>query len=297
MVKRRLLASAAAILFTSFACADPPAVSGCSQARLIADLNKETAFESAEELLSLADCLGHEDPAIRDDFAYGTFVESLRNGSTRATALRPLTEKLAENLESAGADAKGFLAPFSVLVLAEVARVDRLKPFMTEPERSALVACGAEYLRSIDDYRGFTPAEGWRHGVAHAADLMMQLALNPRLKTTDAQAILAAIASQVVPGKLHFYIYSEPKRLARPILVLASTDLVSDEQWSDWFSALEANESNPRWERPYASVEGLARIHNTEAFASAVFIRASTSNDPALAIIAAAAKAVLQSIP
>jgi hypothetical protein len=61
--------------------------------------------------------------------------------------------------------------------------------------------------------------------------------------------------------------------------------------------ALEADQDDPRWQDPYASLEGLARIHNTENFAAAVFVRASASGEAALAPIAEAAEGVIRSIP
>lgn len=50
------------------------------------------------------------------------------------------------------------------------------------------------------DLRGFDAVQGWRHGVAHGADLLLQLALNPALRRVQAEALLAAIASQVLPA-------------------------------------------------------------------------------------------------
>lgn len=263
----------------------------------MADRDRPGTFQAPENALKLAECLGHEDPEIRDQFAYETFVETLRQGDTSPQTLRLLKEKLIANIRTASADSDGFLAPFSVLVLAEIARVDRLDPFMTEAERSALVQAGSDYLEGIEDYRGFDPESGWRHGVAHAADLMLQLALNPLLEEQDARMMLAAISSQVVAGNAHSYIHGESKRLARPILYLAMTDLISADAWRKWFAALEADQDDPRWQDPYASLEGLARIHNTENFAAAIFVSASASGEPSLAPIAEAAEGVIRSVP
>ena len=109
-------------------------------------------------------------------------------------------------------DASGFRRPFAALALAEVARADRIEPYLTEPERHELAEAGAAYLRGVRDYRGFTAGEGWRHGVAHGADLMLQLALNPRLSRTDADRLLGAIAAQVAPMGPVYYIHGESAR-------------------------------------------------------------------------------------
>lgn len=288
---------AAVFLCIPFAVAQDGTLSDCEQAQHMASRDQPDIFQVPENALKLADCLGHEDPAIRDQFAYGTFVEALRQGDAGPEMLRLLMERLVGKIRAARTDSKGFLAPFSVLVLAEIARVDRLDPFMTQSERSSLARAGSDYLRSIEDYRGFDPENGWRHGVAHAADLLMQLSLNPLLEGQDARIILTAIGSQVVPKNAHSYIHGESKRLARPILYLAMTDLISADGWRRWFAALEADGDDPRWRDPYASLEGLARIHNTENFAAAVYVRASASGEASLAPIAEAAEGVVRSIP
>ena len=40
-------------------------------------------------------------------------------------------------------------------------------------------------MKSMLDYRGFVPGAGWRRAVAHGADLLMQLALNPAVERTQ----------------------------------------------------------------------------------------------------------------
>jgi len=297
MLKCCLLIHAAVFSFMPFAVAQDGPRSNCEQAQHMASRDQPNTFQTPEEVLKLADCLGHEDPAIRDQFAYGAFVEILRQGDTSPRTLRLLKEKLIGNIRSASADSEGFPAPFSVLVLAEIARIDRLDPFMAQAERSALARVGSDYLESIEDYRGFDPEDGWRHGVAHAADLMMQLALNPLLEEQDARIMLAAISAQVVPGNAHSYIHGEYRRLARPVLYLAMTDLISADEWQSWFAALEADRNDPRWKDPYASLEGLARILNTVNFAAAIFVRSSASGDASLVPIAEAAEAIIKSIP
>jgi hypothetical protein len=72
-------------------------------------------------------------------------------------------------------DPQGFQRPFAALVLADVARTDRINPWMSEEERAQLINAAVSYMTSITDYRGFTPGEGYRHAPAHTADLMLQL--------------------------------------------------------------------------------------------------------------------------
>jgi len=124
-------------------------------------------------------------------------------------------------------------------VLAEVVRADRIAPFLSADERAALVRAGTAYLAGVDDYRGFDEREGWRHGVAHGADLILQLAVHPALDRTQLETLLAAIAAQVLPAG-HFYVYGEGDRLMAPVFYIGRRDVLSAAEWSAWFAALAA---------------------------------------------------------
>jgi len=53
-----------------------------------------------------------------------------------------------------------------------------------------LLNAAANYLVALRDYRGFDDGVGWRHGVAHAADLLAQLALSPSFGRVEMDRIL-----------------------------------------------------------------------------------------------------------
>ena len=79
-------------------------------------------------------------------------------------------------------------------------------------------------------YRGYAEKQGWRHAVARAGDLMMELAFNPALAKKDQQLILSAVAAQLSGTGEHsptqFFQYAEGKRLTVPVFNLAgSADL------------------------------------------------------------------------
>jgi hypothetical protein len=170
--------------------------------------------------LSLADCLENPDPALRDDYAFTTLSALLRSGDIDSATLRTLKTDLLARLVEANADMNGIRGPFAALALAEVARTDRISPWMSEAERSELIAAAGTYLDALTDYRGFSEADGWRHGVAHTADLLMQLSLNPEITKPQAEAILAAVALKAGTPD-HAYVYGESERLAAPVTYLA----------------------------------------------------------------------------
>lgn len=244
---------------------------------------------------ALIACLGDPDPAVRDDFAFALWTQGLRGKHLKPDGLRHAAERLTAIL-AAPEDTPGFHRPFAALALSEVARADRVESFLTEAELHALAATGATYLRGVTDYRGFVAGEGWRHGIAHGADLLMQLSLNPRLTRADADLLLGAIAAQVAPAGTHAYVHGEARRLARPLLFLAKRADIDDAAWAAWFQALHPGDA-PRWKAPYASAEGLAAVHNSSAFGDAVYVAASESQDRQVRRLAPFAAGLLKALP
>ena len=244
---------------------------------------------------ALVACLGEPDPAVRDDFAFALWTQGLRAKHLKPDGLRHAAQQLAAILIEPD-DKAGFRRPFAALALSEVARADRFEPFLTDVELHRLAESGANYLRGVTDYRGFVVGEGWRHGVAHGADLLMQLALNPRLTRAEADLLLGAIASQVAPAGPPAYVHGEARRLARPLLFLAKRPDIDDEAWAAWFHRLHPGDA-PRWQAPYASAEGLAAVHNSSAFGEAVYVAGSESQDPQVRRLAPLAVRLLEALP
>lgn len=234
---------------------------------------------SADEFaLALSACLSSPDPSLRDGIAYEGLVSLLRGGRVSDQGKRDLLSSLSAALNQNVADDRGFMKPFVALGLAEVARTDRVEPYLTTQERQELVGVASDYLISITDYRGFDETDGWRHGVAHTADLLMQLALNENIGVAEQRIMLAAIASQVAPLRTS-YIYGEPERLVRPVLFIAARNTINEAEWTAWLADLAAPEPLQAWADAYSSNAGLAKRHNTAAFFSALYLNASLSQN------------------
>jgi len=239
--------------------------------------------------LALADCVGDPDPTLRDGIAYEGLQYWLR-----AQRLSPETMRaLAANLEAqlSAPDPQGFRQPFAALVLSEVARADRIEPYLDAQARTLLLDRSLTYFTSVHDYRGFDEREGWRHGVAHGADVLLQLSLNPALGKPELERIRDAIATQVAPQE-HFYIYGESERLARPIIFIAQRGLISEEEWTRWFAQFPTAGENM-----FASQAGLARRHNVNAFLQIVWLNAKLSESTADDVVLPGAEAALRAMP
>ncbi len=233
--------------------------------------NLDDSQKANELAMALLPCLASEDPQLRDAVTYEAIATWARGRQLSASTARGVLAKLLPQIGPDYPEGSGFAKPFSALVLAEVARIDRVEPFLDEAGRKAFVAAAASYVRSVDDYRGYDETAGWRHGVAHGADLLMQLALNPKVDAEDLRAILDAVATQVSPARTHFYIYGESARLARPIVFAARRQLVSTADWQSWFARITAASPLTSWDDAFSSQAGLAKRHNTQSFLAAAF--------------------------
>ena len=216
--------------------------------------------------LALADCLSDPDPVLRDAIAFDGLQNWMRTGRLDDTTVATLRQRLLAVL-AAPPDAAGFAQPFAALVLAEVARIDRLRGGLSDGDRAALVAQGAAWLSGWRDMRAFDEKDGWRHGVAHGADLMLQLALNPRLTRAQADVLLGAVGSQVMPAGAHAWHHGEPDRLAAPVFYLARGSLLEPADWERWLTALAMKR-----QRTPVSAATLAQKHNLSLFLNSLYV-------------------------
>ncbi len=230
--------------------------------------------------LALLACLDDPNPELRDGIAFEALSAWMRGQRVSTATGRQLLQHLSARLRAP--DERGFGRPFAALVLAEVARMDRMRPFLAPSDFSALVADAADYVTNIRDYRGFDEREGWRHGVAHGADLFMQLALNPRTSKSELDAMLAAVAMQVAPAN-HSYVYGESARLARAVVFIAQRHLHSKEEWTAWLRRLATPAPFHDWSTAQQSQAGLAKHHDTTAFFNALFVATVPNFDEELA--------------
>ncbi|MEO8061865.1 MAG: DUF2785 domain-containing protein [Pseudomonadota bacterium] len=264
------------------------------------DALKTAGFEIADDsrrqafALALLPCLGDPDPRLRDGIAFEAYYTWLRADRLDAATRTVLLERLGVLIEPEPADRDGFRQPFAALALSEVARTDRVKPWLTPEQRATLVAQATRYLASVRDYRGFDPKEGWRHGVAHGADLVLQLVLNPAVDRAGLDRLMSAVAAQVAPLGEHSYIDGESERLARPVLFAAQRGLLNAGEWEQWLRALAAAPLSVSKQDAFRTRAGLARHHNLNAFLYALYVNARESGDANMQALVPGLQAVLK---
>ncbi|MBU2894189.1 DUF2785 domain-containing protein [Colwellia sp. D2M02] len=237
-----------------------------------------------ELALQLSQCLAHSDPTIRDSIAFSALSQWLRNDEldtpTRSSLFHTLIDVL---ITTKGTSA--LHKSFAVLTLSELARSDRKSSFLNNNQRELLIKSTTTYIISLDDYRGFDEIIGWRHGVAHSADLFMQLSLNPQTTKSQLDQMLMALTAKITADNNHFYIYGEPRRLARATLYILYRDLHSNEELKVWFNNVSSPAPFNQWGDVYISQPGLAKLHNTRAFISELFILSQESKNKSISVI------------
>lgn len=255
------------------------------------DTSQTNAF--AIDLLS---CLGAADSDMRDDIVYESLTLLLRDKKLdKDTQVQVFTHTL--NILDGPDSSDGFLKPFAALVFSEAVRADRLKAYLSPPQRENAVQATAKYLRQITDYRGFVDGEGWRHGVAHTSDIILQLSLNPNMDAEQLATLRAAITSQIVPTNSHAYIFGESERLARPLFYMARRGAFTQDNWDKWFEQFIAPAPFATWGEVYKSEAGMAKLHNTKAFLNTIYINATETQNENMKMLLPGARKALITLP
>jgi hypothetical protein len=290
-----LAASAPAASAQPSACPPPPWTLARLEALKRDGFKLPDTFQRHELALALPACLGDPNPAVRDGIAFEALSSWMRGGQIDQATLRALRADLLKRL--AREESAGFSAPFAALVLSEVARTDRLAAWMTVDERDEMVRAAALYLTKITDYRAFDDKEGFRHGVAHGADLALQLALNALTTRAQLDQLMLAVAAQVSPNVNLAYWAGEPDRLARPIVFIAQRNLHSEAEWRAFFTEIANPRPLPSWQAAFTSETGIKKRHNVRAFLLSVYAGAQSSDDPAIRQLVAPVTAALKAVP
>jgi hypothetical protein len=241
--------------------------------------------ERNELALQLLNCLASPEGGIRDEIAFTGLSSWLREDKLLLGTYRTMFEKLLYDFGQKTIDDNQVYQPFVVLMLSELARVDRKHPYLTAVQRELLVVKSTQYMANITDYRGFDDIVGWRHNVAHTADLFLQLALNPEISKDQLSNILNAIGQQILPKAEHFYIYGEPKRLVMPVLYIYLRGEHTEQDWINWLQQYISPIPLLNWQQAYTSQRGLAKLHNAREFLNTMFVLIADSENTQLQIL------------
>mgnify|MGYP003646194933 FL=1 len=239
----------ASCLLTEPAAQDPAAQGDAWQPFLAG--KQPTQAELPELLSRLSDMLGSPDPKLRDDTAYTLLsrwilrdklvddAQCLRLCTTWTSNLRYRIDKMAaaQARSNEQRDEAVLLRSFSALSLALLAARDHATQFIDKQALAQLVGGITGYLRTEPDERGYVKDLGWVHSTAHAADLVRQLAKNPRLTSPQQSALLDSILQRVQRVRTAFAA-GEDDRLARALVELVHRPKFEPHQLRDWLTSI-----------------------------------------------------------
>jgi hypothetical protein len=189
----------------------------------------------------LSDLLGSPDPELRDDIAYSTLANWIyRQRIVSLEDRRALMTTWLANLKT-GIGERGtdgiFRRSFSALALGVLAILDNEASYLTQTEFDRLLTAAIEYLRDERDTRGFDPAKGWMHSVAHTGDLLKFLGRNRQLRPAQQAAILAAL-TQKLGSVGEVLTHGEDERLARAALSIVARPDFDETGFRTWMATL-----------------------------------------------------------
>jgi hypothetical protein len=242
----------------------------------------KAAEQRNQTAVNLLFCLGEANPKVRDGIVYAATSQWLRDQLLEQDTVKTMFTILVTTLKQANQDANNFTQPFAALVLSEVLRVDRIAPYLSDTELQEAIDVTTTYMRNISDYRGFDDIQGWRHAVAHTADVFLQLSLNKKVTKLQLNQVLDALKSQVSPQSPHFYVFGEPKRLAMPFIYIVLRGEHSEQEVVNYLDSVVNSAPSTDWQSVYSDKNGLAKLHNTRSFIYSILAISGQSKKPAL---------------
>src|SRR4249920_1935682 len=150
ILARRVVAVLCLLVCGVAGAACPPGTTTKLALQILKQVEWKVADDNARQALALAllDCLASPDPELRDGVAFDAIAHWARAKALTPATLQSIRTILLPRLLP-DADPNGFAQPFAALTLAEVARADRVQPFLSDAERAELVRAATTYVTTL----------------------------------------------------------------------------------------------------------------------------------------------------
>ena len=187
--------------------------------------------------------LGSPDPVLRDQLIYRRLAGWLYEGTLSEAETKDVLNVLQDDehlfykLGETNTDSV-LLRSFSVLLIAPILGRHRETPFLSKEDVLAVFERARDYLEREQDLRGYDRQKGWLHAVAHAADVLDELALCEELGEAELLGLLESIQKAVFTG-LTVYAHGEDERLSNAVVSVFKRSLISKEQSATWLQTFK----------------------------------------------------------
>jgi Protein of unknown function (DUF2785) len=241
-------------------------------------LEAEGAFPDGYDLEKLTDellgFLASSDPELRDEFGFSIlgnwiYVRHLYSPDRLRGMISSLKVGLQVGLGETGTPTV-FGRSFSALILSVITDYDLEHSFLTAAELSELLKDTLQYFHLEQDWRGYVIGHGWAHSVAHTADVLSNLAMNPNVDAAGLERILNAIAAKLTTMDSPVLAHHEASRLAVAAHNVIARGLLAPKLLHAWLDGMP-DTLHPRSQSDLERGDVSARA-NCEAFLSSLYL-------------------------
>ncbi len=200
--------------------------------------------ELTAELVTM---LGSANPVERDEVAYPVLASWLADG-VYDDLLVGFGDSIADGLQPGLGDPESdgvFRRSFSALILTDCVTRDNVAHVLPVDAVLSWADRAIGWYTRERDLRGWVPAKGWAHTVAHGADLLGALAQSRHIHGTHLRVLLDVIAERVQAPAPAAFTDGEDDRLAAAVLAILQRNLVDAEHLDAWTARLGAGLPRP----------------------------------------------------
>ena len=194
--------------------------------------NEERLWKDLDQssvLKSMVEHIGSTDSELRDQLIYTTFYRLIvENNQIETERLTELLDTCINELLFKGIGEKEtdtvFTRSFTTLLISLILYRDNEANFLSEAMIDDIKEKLIKYIELEEDLRGYVAGKGWAHSVAHLADTVDELVMNPKLDKEDYPEILGGLWSKVFISN-SVYTHDEDERLLLAILKMLERGL------------------------------------------------------------------------
>lgn len=202
------------------------------------------ATELPDLVAAMTIYIGAVDAELRDALIYPAFATWIEAGLLNEPQLSHLFELASDDNHlfyrlGEPESHSVYTRTFSLLLFPLILGRHREKPFLSAHQIHTAKARVFNYLEQEQDRRGYVPGNGWAHAVAHAADVLDDLALCLELGAEDLRDILRLAAATLTEPRF-VYTHDEPERMSIAVFAVLSRQVLSEAEVKGWLEGVAA---------------------------------------------------------
>lgn len=202
------------------------------------------AAELPDLITAMTTYIGAVDAELRDKLIYPAFATWIEAGLLDESQLSHLFELASDDGHlfyrlGEPESHSVYTRTFSLLLFPLILGRHREKPFLAARQIHTAKARVFSYLEQEQDRRGYVPGNGWAHAIAHAADVLDDLALCGELGAADLREILRLAAAALTEPRF-VYTHDEPERMSIAVFAVLSRQILSEAEVKAWLDGLAA---------------------------------------------------------